>query len=117
MTTKYYIFHQNNSGGFYDYDEKNGISSALVIEATNKELAHSLYRAIVEKYGSSGDSFLCCRWSNKTYENHDLIEDVKNSADKMILDLLKHDNEGNARFRYFIHHLDGRIEGYGLTQK
>lgn len=119
IPTKYWIFHQNNSGGRYDYDEKHGISSYLAIEATSEKKAQALFNAIVEEYGPSY-SCECCgdRWSDYAYESYDLIEGVIMSAQEHSgWDSLGPNRNGNARFRYFIHHLDGRIEGYGLTRE
>jgi len=118
MTTKYYIFHQNNSGGFFDYNEQNGISSVLAVEATSEKKAQAIFNAIIEKNGQS-DSCDCCgeRWSDWVGDSFFLIEGVVQHANEQLFDCLGNDRNGNARFRYFIHHLDGRIEGYGLTRK
>ena len=66
VETKYFSFNQNNSGGGFDINEKNGIGEYVIIEALNKE--HACTRA--EEIGiyfdgqSAGIDCRCCgdRW-------------------------------------------------------
>lgn len=62
---KYYLFKQNNSGGYYIEDENLGISSNLIIKADNEDIADEIFDNISKQYGESFHSFCeCCgpRW-------------------------------------------------------
>lgn len=68
MDTKFYTFNQNNSGGWFDHEELEGIGHYVVVEATDAN--HALDRA--ERIGlyfngcDTGRDCPCCgdRWSD-----------------------------------------------------
>lgn len=68
MGTKFYTFRQNNSGGEFTHDHKEGIGVCVIVEAQNA--AHALNRA--ERIGlyfdgcATGMDCPCCgdRWSD-----------------------------------------------------
>ena len=74
IETKYYLYSQNNSGGYYEEDEKCGIGQTIAVEAVNDEDARIKINNIVEDFSSYCN---CCgeRWdtysSDQTAENLD----------------------------------------------
>lgn len=65
---KYYTYDQNNSGGSFDFDDKAGISTKVIIQADDPK--HADYRAqrIGLYFDGSGDCSCCGdRWSAQDY--------------------------------------------------
>ncbi|WP_247997707.1 DUF7296 family protein [Brucella tritici] len=66
-STHFWTFHQNNSGGSFDFDEASGITHYTIIEAT--DLGHAISRALaIGIYFNGCDDGIdcgCCgdRWS------------------------------------------------------
>ena len=65
LTTKFYEFDQNNSGGFFDIDDN--VTHRVIIEAHSEDEAISIFEPMIEGQSSSCD---CCgdRWSLWTRE-------------------------------------------------
>lgn len=66
---KFYTFTQNNSGGHFDFDKKNGVSEYIIIEAPSAVDANKKFDLILSSYTET-PSCPCCgeRW-------HDQFED------------------------------------------
>lgn len=64
ITTRFWTFKQNNSGGIFDHDPDKGIGYAIAVEAVDLDHATARARKIVEIYPASYDC-PCCgeRWS------------------------------------------------------
>jgi len=74
--TYFYVYPQNNSGGFHLKNEKDGIGEILLIEAINAKIANSIMERIVRQYN---EYCPCCgeRWEeiNSLKQETDLIID------------------------------------------
>lgn len=101
----FYLFSQNNSGGYYIEDENLGISERIFIEAKSKEQALSIFNEIAEKYGQSAfyEYCTCCgeRWNDISGSFEDEKGIGKHMADYY-----------NFIEAYSIIKLDGTIENY-----
>lgn len=99
MTTKFFTFRQNNSGGSLIIDNNRGIGKYVIIEAQNEVLANEK----AEKIGIYFDGCinnidcLCCgdRW------NRVLFVDGENKPDLFW---------NSSEYKSFIHYSDNRIE-------
>ncbi len=91
----YYSFDQNNSGGYCLFNEKDGISDCIVVEAFNEDQANMLFDEIVKEYSNYCP---CCgeRWYGVGAESSDI--------NGLELDLYTRP--------VFIHYLDGTIKTY-----
>ena len=101
LETKFYIFRQNNSGGYWDEDKRCGIDQLVVIERDSKEKAILKFQSLLEEYGyNSDDDCPCCgsRW----YEND--VSDTYNSKDE-ILEYLE-----TWEYDTYIHYISGEKE-------
>lgn len=66
MTTTWWTFSQNNSGGFFDHDPGKGIGNHVIIEADNSDHANNRAKGIGIYFDGcdSGIDCGCCgdRW-------------------------------------------------------
>ena len=64
----FYLFDQNNSGGFFEYDDSRGIGPKILVEADSHDEAVSIMENIVDF--DSEYYCHCCgpRWSRYTWE-------------------------------------------------
>lgn len=69
----FYTYNQNNSGGHFAYDEKDGISHYVIIEATDPDHANARARKIGLYFGGDGDCSCCGdRWNEaSSYDGHE----------------------------------------------
>lgn len=105
----FYIFQQNNSGGYLEEDEKRGIGEYVFIESESAKEANSkaenigLYFDGVE----NGIDCECCgdRW-NSVYE-YDKIEsdELNNYIQEYCLDDV-------IDGKFFVHYSGGKFVGY-----
>ena len=106
VTTKFYTFNQNNSGGLFEHDESAGIGYSVAIEATSAKDA--LRRAEdIGIYFNGCDAGLdcsCCgdRWSDWMDES-DGTETPTNGYGEGSF-------KGGWGIPSYIHYMDGRIE-------
>jgi hypothetical protein len=114
----FYEYHQNNSGGVFTYDAKNGISTTVIIEADSAEEANTRAREIGLYFDGvdAGSDCACCgdRWypaweagteSPSHYGEPLVIEN--NAVEKRPSSV----NWMGSHASFFIHYKDGRIEG------
>lgn len=107
LNTKFYTYSQNNSGGFYKKDDKEGIAKYVIIEALDYKHANQRAEEIGLYFDGCWNSIdcSCCgdRWreaSESDASNYPSIydtpiEDVKKST---------------CRNYCFVHYLDGKVE-------
>lgn len=104
-TSKFFDFRQNNSGGSFNLDPKNGISVIVIIEAPSDTIAN----CIAETKGIQFDSGCpCCgdRWTRAWDDG----EDVPSYYGEPVLGTkMKHQREDPNVPEGYIHYLDGRI--------
>lgn len=105
VDTKFYTFSQNNSGGYFELNEKDGIAECVIIEATSKEEASSKAKIIFQEYS---DFCECCgeRWSLNWTEGHDEPMIYSESAREAIMKPTNSWFKKNAA----IHYYDNRME-------
>ncbi|MEE1835778.1 DUF7296 family protein [Streptomyces sp. SP17KL33] len=107
----FFEFHQNNSGGGFDFDAERGISTNVIVEADDAE--HANYRA--KRIGlyfdgvENGDDCECCgdRWSEAWRTDGDPVPSHYGTPLDEAKYLMKWQAEG--RPETFVHYSDGRI--------
>ena len=111
---KYFTYHQNNSGGSFDYDDKIGITTNVIIEAKSADEANQ----IAEKIGiywngmEDGSDCECCgdRWHPQSGKGDDVP-----SVYGMPVQFLTIKNELHKWQKgpeCFVHYANGRVTGY-----
>lgn len=90
----YYIYRQNNSGGYLI--ENDDVGSYVVVEATSQSKAQSKMEEIIVRYN---DFCTCCgeRWSPENPKEIDSLGELGHIVQQRILS----DNE------YIVYHADG----------
>lgn len=68
---KFYDFNQNNSGGYFIYNEEFGVGEVMIIEAENYEMANAKLNMIGDEVDGFHSYCSCCgeRWSEKYDES------------------------------------------------
>ena len=85
--TRWYVYHQNNSGGSFVHDPENGIGYEVIVEASSAKQADALASAIGLYFDGAGDCSCCGnRWSEKdvywnendadTVDGYDVLDSV-----------------------------------------
>lgn len=66
----FFHFHQNNSGGSFDYDEEAGITAHVIVEADSSDDANRRAKEIGIYFHGIGDC-PCCgdRWYEQWYDD------------------------------------------------
>lgn len=118
----FYQFRQNNSGGSFTYDENNGISVNVIIEANSVDEANMKAESI-GLYFDGCDSGLdceCCgdRWYEQWHnEEGDLVPSVYDSP--VNLSTMELDDEEPPYlmkwmegYEGFIHYSNGKMVGF-----
>jgi len=60
----FYTYTQNNSGGFFAYDDQRGVAEYVVVEADSAEQANERAESAGLYFGGAGDCECCGnRWS------------------------------------------------------
>lgn len=91
--SKFYMFYQNNSGGFFDEDDKAGIGKVVTIEAENEEDANDRAKQIGLYFDGCDKEIDCPCCGDRWY-----------MADDM--DIVEMDSVSFG----FIHYKNGKIE-------
>lgn len=113
VSTKFYHFSQNNSGGSFDFDEIAGITHNVIVEATDYEHANML----AERIGIYFDGYRdcpCCgnRWySQGSYsDGYDVPSIYGEPVDsKVVMTAWMPPGKETV-----VHYLDGRKEWFGV---
>lgn len=110
IDTKFYRFNQNNSGGYFEKNKKDGIAEDVFIEAISAEEARNKAKNLFDNYS---DYCECCgeRWSY--YEDG---TDEPLVCGKPVAEVIAEAIKKNSWFRKTaaIHHYDGKVEWIGL---
>lgn len=73
LKTKFYTFRQNNSGGSFDIDIKNGINEYVIIEALDYKHANGIAQSVGIYFDGCNNNIdcPCCgdRWCKKDDES------------------------------------------------
>ena len=107
ISTKFYEYLQNNSGGRFSNSEKEGISEYVIIEAMNAEHANERAEDIGIYFDGcdSGNDCSCCgdRWYRVDESDG---SDVPSIYGKPLTDV----ERSAYRDCCFVHYLDGKFE-------
>ncbi len=112
INTKFWHFSQNNSGGIFVIDEKNGVCEDIIIEAQNPKEALSKLSNIGDRVIGFWDFCSCCgeRWDDY------LIEEEGAKVPSMYNEPISTMNPSKYRNRVFIHHYNGKIESSDFSK-
>lgn len=113
---RFYEFHQNNSGGTFDYDDDRGIAELVIVEAYSADEATSTAKSIGLYFGGGYDCECCGdRWSEPwsddsgyAFPSHygGALEEVERGYGRRFRE--------EERLPYaYVHYLNGTIEGWG----
>ena len=105
VTTKYYHFSQNNSGGKFYNNVEHGVGPEVIIEGMNAEHAYSRLEDIPSDYTGMYDNCSCCgdRWYAP--------DDDEGTDEPMVYgEKVSECKKDSFRQDAFIHHYDGSIE-------
>lgn len=123
VSTKYWTFNQNNSGGLFVFDEDNGITHFVIIEAIDRD--HAIQRAksagIYFDGCAVGRDCHCCgdRWSEPWSDDEEEFPSIYG----------RNVRDDGAYFSAFgggympegkevcIHRIDGSYEWYGADRE
>ena len=103
VNTKFFTFPQNNSGGYFVTDEKNGVGIYIIIEEVNAKSAWNKLNIIGEEIKGFWSACSCCgdRWQH-LYDDDG--EEKPCIFGKEITE--EYDRGGDI----FIHYFDGTIK-------
>jgi len=116
----FFTFRQNNSGGSFDYDAERGISVVVVVEAESATVAVARAKDIGLYFDGVGDC-RCCgnRWSEPWGGDDDGTEVPSYYGEPINCNEFPKDGYRwmkPGKYEGFIHHADGRMEGFWLNQ-
>jgi hypothetical protein len=110
VETKFYLFSQNNSGGSFHVDKKEGIAEYVIIEALSASDANRRAEAIGIYFdGVENDMDCpCCgdRWSS-VYGDGD---DVPKIYGKTIQEYRESEWKSFMRNNIVVHYMDGKVD-------
>lgn len=118
--SKFYTFHQNNSGGRFDFDEDSGITTKVIIEAESADDANRRLEAIGGYFNGTDDygpDCPCCgdRWyAVSEWDGTDVPSQYGRAitfSDEFDRSDFGFKWQGEDRPEIFVHYLDGRIVG------
>ena len=134
--TNWYLYNQNNSGGSFVYDDKNGLSVNVYIEAENSDHANEIAEQVGIYFDGEYDCDCC---GNRWYPASDWPSTVDhNEIPELDEPFIKDDNNESSAFKLkwmeegkyeaFIHplnkpfygahaefkHIKRKTKGYGL---
>ena len=107
VNTKFYTFNQNNSGGSFVADKKNGISEFVIIEALTADDANTRAENIGIYFNGceDGNDCPCCgdRWYQASESDAEKIPSLYGKP-------VEEAEAGWFRKDVFIHYMDGKIK-------
>lgn len=108
IETKFFEFSQNNSGGSFYIDEKDGIAESVIVEAVSAQEAIRKMSDITEEYTAYCE---CCgeRWS--TYIDDEDGKTEPSIYDKPVQEALN-DSSSYWRKNAAVHYYDGTIKWF-----
>lgn len=117
----FYAFNQNNSGGGFSYDEREGISHWVIIEASSANEANSTAASAGIYFDGCDDGRDCSCCGDRWYP----VDDSDAESDPTVWGqvvspgaLMPGKDDPNSSYKFldgyegFIHYADGRIEGF-----
>ena len=108
MKTKFYMFWQNNSGGYYKFDYKVGVSEVVIIEAASAKKANDKALELgIYFYGCYKNVDCdCCgdRWDEVSETDGD---DVPTFYSEEVKDWIEDERPSG-----YVHYLDGTVKKF-----
>lgn len=116
VSTKFYHFSQNNSGGSFDFNEVAGITHNVIVEATDYQHANMLAERIGLYFDGEGDCECCGnRWYEKwSNDNGDNVPSIYGEPVANGVAIMQWMPDGKETV---VHYLDGRKEWFGVVKK
>ncbi len=114
IKTKFYTFSQNNSGGSFVNDPKNGIGQYVVIEAKNAESANSIAQQIGIYFNGCDDGTDCQCCGDRWYS---VDESDGSQTPSLYGKPIEETEESMFRTKSFVHYLNGSIKEVLLKKK
>ena len=112
----FFDYHQNNSGGGFDFDDDAGISILVVIEADNAGEANDKAESIGLYFDGAGDCSTCgYRWSDAYGKGDDVPSDYGTPISDT--DFGWYRNWAKPHPVAYVHFADGLVQAYGLPEK
>lgn len=104
IETKFFTFHQNNSGGYFITDDEHGICETVIIEAVSANEAWNKLNKIGENVPNMHSFCSCCgkRWHYCYDEGTDQPEIWGESVETA--------KASTFRNKTFVHYFDGTIK-------
>ncbi len=106
----FYMFDQNNSGGYFISNDEHGVCEFICIEAENEKRAQEKLEDIGSNFEGFWDFCGCCgeRWEDPEAP----------TTEPMLYDKpLAECEEGTFRKCAFVHYLDGSFEKITFKEK
>ena len=104
IETKFFTFHQNNSGGYYITDDEHGICETVIIEAVSADEAWNKLNKIGENVSGMHDYCACCgeRWYECWNDDTETPEVFGEKVEEVKAMTFKN--------KTFVHYFDGTIK-------
>lgn len=113
VKTKFFDYHQNNSGGSFVHDENRGIGYTVIVEATSADDANKRAERIGLYFDGDGDCSCCGnRWSDK-WRNEDGKESPCIYDTDVSEGFYSVDENGFSTMwglKSYIHYMDGTVK-------
>jgi hypothetical protein len=116
VSTKFYHFSQNNSGGRFDFNETAGITHNVIVEAIDYRHANMLAEDIGLYFDGDGDCDCC---GNRWYSQWDYSDghDVPSIYGEPVANGVSTTQWMPDGKETVVHYLDGRKEWFGVISK
>lgn len=118
----FYVYSQNNSGGFFEIDHSAGISVVVIVEADSAEQANHRAEQIGLYFDGDGDCSCCGdRWHD-IWDSERGGDDVPSLYGKPLVDYGREDfpygvhGWAGSEPEVYVHVKDGRFFGFVLTE-
>jgi hypothetical protein len=112
---KFFTYRQNNTGGSFEYNAEQGISTSVIIEAESADKANEKAEAIGLYWNGVDDQSDCECCGDRWYPTSDEGDEVP-SVYGMPVHLLTVKNElmkwNKNGYECFVHYADGKIVGF-----
>ena len=112
----FFDYRQNNSGGSFDFNDNDGVSLIVVIEADDAQSANRKAKDIGLYFDGSGDCSTCgYRWSDAWGQG----DDVPSTYGTPLSDYnFKFERSwAGVHPAAYVHFADGLVQAYGLPEK
>lgn len=113
----FFTFNQNNSGGSFDFNEADGISEYVIVEAVSAEDANERAERIGLYFDGAGDCSCCGnRWYEQSggYDRGDEVPSVYDEPVESATVLIKW---MGTRPDAFVHYMGGRVTSHRLPME